>query len=335
MQIISIAAVADNNVIGTGTEIPWKIPEDWERFKARTTGNYLVMGRATYEQIGRPLPNRTTIVVTRRDDFVAPAPQGATRVLVAHTIDEAITMASTDRMQARDHTIFIGGGGEIYAQTMDLATGLDITKVHQSPEGSTFYPEIDPAQWDEISREPHGEFDYLRYAPITYTDRLMLRPAMELGNNSYQLLWAGEADTFASGQPFRSFADAQRRLNDSKQSWLVHGLGFWHAYERESGALVGVGGVRAVVLPNGDTGWKMVYRFVGDQAKSDSAELVSAALAQLKRIDPLARVRAELFDSDAELCAFAEQLGLERLTTGRNTAGQRVEIYQGVVRELV
>lgn len=335
MQIISIAAVAENNVIGTGTEIPWKIPEDWERFKTRTTGNYLVMGRATYEQIGRPLPNRTTIVVTSQDDFVVPAAQGATRVLVAHSIDEAITMAGTDRMVARDHTIFIGGGANIYAQTMELATGLDITEVHQSPEGTALYPEIDPEQWAEIFREPHEGFDYVRYAPITRTDRLVLRPAVALGDNSYQLLWTGEADTFASGQPFRSYADAQRRLNDSKQSWLVHGLGFWHAYEQQTGALVGVGGVRAVVLPNGDTGWKMVYRFVGEHAKSDSAELVAAAFAQLHRIDPLARVRAELFASDDELSAFAERLGLERLTAGHNTAGDPVEIYQGVVRDLV
>ncbi len=154
MRIVAIAAVADNGVIGSGNDMLWHLPEDFRRFKAVTTGNTLVFGRRTHEQVGR-LPNRRIIVVTRQQDWQEPG------VEVAHSVEEAIELAST----TPDKVCYIGGGAEIYAAAWPYLTELDITHVHQSPEGAATFPLVTAQEWTEISREPHQGFDFVQYRP--------------------------------------------------------------------------------------------------------------------------------------------------------------------------
>lgn len=155
MEIVAIAAVADNGVIGAGDAMPWRIPEDFKRFKAVTSGNTLIMGRRTHEGIGVTLSNRRIIVVTRVDDWKDHG------VEVAHSIEQALEMAS----ETPDKVCFIGGGGEIYRAAWPYLTALDITHVHQSPEGDVVFPLISRSEWTEVSREPHGGFDFVSYLP--------------------------------------------------------------------------------------------------------------------------------------------------------------------------
>ena len=155
-EIVGIAAVARNGVIGSGNDIPWRIPEDWQRFKRLTMGNVLIMGRKTYDSIGRPLPGRTTFVITRdrmwRGDGVRVVP----------VLDEAFEQAAL----LTPETIFVAGGGEIYRAAWDRLTGLEITEVDQTPPGEVTFPEIDPATWSETSREDHDGFSFVSYRRV-------------------------------------------------------------------------------------------------------------------------------------------------------------------------
>jgi len=152
-EIIGIAAVAVNGVIGSDNDIPWQIPADWQRFKALTMGNVLIMGRKTYDSIGRPLPGRTTFVITRdrmwRGDGVRAVPD----------LDEAFDQA----MLLNPEAIFVAGGGEIYRAAWDRLTGLEITEVDQQPDGDVRFPEIDPDEWIEIEREPGDGYSFVSY----------------------------------------------------------------------------------------------------------------------------------------------------------------------------
>lgn len=159
MQIVAIAAVADNGVIGSDNGMPWHISEDFKRFKAVTTGNTLVMGRRTHEGIGRPLPGRRIIVVTRDETW---SDDG---VEVAHSMDEALELAA----QTPEKICWIGGGGEIYRAAWPYLTALDVTHVHQSPEGDVTFPLISRSQWIEVSREPRSGFDFVHYLPTPAT----------------------------------------------------------------------------------------------------------------------------------------------------------------------
>jgi dihydrofolate reductase len=153
VEIIGIAAVARNRVIGADGDIPWRIPEDWQRFKRLTMGQVLIMGRKTWASIGRPLPGRTTYVVTRdkmwrgEDVFAVP------------TLDEAFAAAAAREPE----TIFVAGGGEIYRGAWERLTGLEITEVDAEPEGDVTFPEILIDEWREVSREPHPGFAYVGY----------------------------------------------------------------------------------------------------------------------------------------------------------------------------
>jgi dihydrofolate reductase len=135
-----IAAVAENNVIGNENALPWRIPEDLARFKSLTLGHTLVMGRKTFESIGRPLPGRTTLVLTRRDDFEVPG------VLVAHDLSEAVSMAPGPH-------VFVVGGADIYRLFLPLATRLYLTRVHGTYEGDTRFPPFDARAWKLVSSE--------------------------------------------------------------------------------------------------------------------------------------------------------------------------------------
>ncbi|EGD44141.1 dihydrofolate reductase [Nocardioidaceae bacterium Broad-1] len=151
-----VAAVADNGVIGNGPDIPWKIPGEQAEFKAITMGHTLVMGRTTFESIGRPLPGRTTVVLTTDEDW---AHDG---VLVAHDIESALTLAAAEQGDT-----VIAGGAQVYAAALPYATEQVITRVHLRPEGDVLYPPFDETEWVETRREPHEAYDrvFLTRAP--------------------------------------------------------------------------------------------------------------------------------------------------------------------------
>ncbi len=159
MRIVAIAAVADNGVIGSGDGMVWHIPEDFRRFKSVTTGNTLIMGRRTHEGIGRTLPGRRVIVVTRSKGW---SDDG---VEVAHSLEEAIALAE----QTPEQVCYIGGGGEIYRAAWPYLTEMDLTQVHQSPEGGVTFPLISRSEWTEVSREPRSGFDFVQYRPTPST----------------------------------------------------------------------------------------------------------------------------------------------------------------------
>jgi dihydrofolate reductase len=150
MPVTIVAAVARNRVIGRDNDLPWRIPEDMRRFKELTMGGVLVMGRKTYESIGRPLPGRRTVVVSRNPDLEIEG------VEMAPSLGMALEIAGGD-------DVFVVGGGEIYRQAMGVADVLEITEVDAEPEGDTFFPEIDPNVWREVARTPGDGFAFVRY----------------------------------------------------------------------------------------------------------------------------------------------------------------------------
>lgn len=150
-----VAAVAENGVIGADANIPWKIPADFAHFKATTTGHVLIMGRTTHEGIGRPLPGRTTIVLTRDPSYTAEG------VEVAHSITDALELADRlidERPELADAQVMIGGGAAVYAAAMPYADEQIISEIPMSPEGDTHYPAFSPKRWREVRREPHDDF---------------------------------------------------------------------------------------------------------------------------------------------------------------------------------
>lgn len=147
LPIALVAAVARNGVIGADNGLIWKLSSDQKRFRALTWGKPLLMGRKTFESIGRPLPGRATIVVTRSADF---APPGAR---VAHDVDAALSLADEIGRQMSADEIMVAGGGEIYRQTIDRADRLYLTEVDLAPEGDSHFPAIDAGLWREEKRE--------------------------------------------------------------------------------------------------------------------------------------------------------------------------------------
>ena len=141
MKISIIVAIAENGVIGNNNQLIWHIPGDLKRFKALTMGHHIVMGRKTWESIGRPLPGRKSIVVSRNTSYRV---EGAE---VVHSLNDAIKTASGD------DEIFIIGGGELYRQALPIANRLYLTKVHKSFKGDVSFPEINMAEWTEMHSE--------------------------------------------------------------------------------------------------------------------------------------------------------------------------------------
>jgi dihydrofolate reductase len=149
MQIVLIAAVAENGVIGRDGAMPWRIKSDMLHFRKLTMGKPVVMGRKTYLSLSlKPLPARTNVVVSRDAAFTAPG------VLVAPSLEAALAAARGDAMR-RGTDIMVIGGAAIYAQAMPLADRLEITRIHLKADGDTAFPPIDPAIWREAARETH------------------------------------------------------------------------------------------------------------------------------------------------------------------------------------
>ncbi len=146
-----IAAVAKNNALGKNNQLIWHLPADLKRFKKITSGHHIIMGRKTFESLGKPLPNRTTIIITRNANFKAAG------CIIVNSLTEAVKIA------AIDENPFILGGAEIYKQAMDVADILDLTIVHKEFDADVFFPEIDHTIWKEISREDLKADDKNKY----------------------------------------------------------------------------------------------------------------------------------------------------------------------------
>lgn len=155
-RIVLVAALAQNGVIGAENRMPWHLPEDLRHFKALTLGKPVLMGRKTWESLGRPLPGRNNIVITRDPQY---RPEGAQ---VAHSVAEALALAGAVT------EICVIGGAEIYALTLPLADCLELTEIAQEFAGDTRFPAWEPRDWREVRREAHQSESGLAYAFVTY-----------------------------------------------------------------------------------------------------------------------------------------------------------------------
>ncbi len=161
MQIILIAAVAKNQVIGKDNQLIWKLSADLKRFKNLTSGHYILMGRKTFESLGKPLPNRTHLIISRDPNYQAPEGHYA-----FNSVEEAVIFCNKIGVEK----LFIIGGGQIYRETIRLCDQLEITEVNAMPDGDTYFPEIDSAIWEEVEREEFAadEKNEFPYAFVTY-----------------------------------------------------------------------------------------------------------------------------------------------------------------------
>jgi len=176
MDILLLAAVAENGVIGRGNALPWRLKSDMQHFRALTMGKPVVLGRKTYLSIGKALTGRTTIVVSRDRAFAAPG------IVVAQNLDAALAAARGDALRRNADTIVVAGGADIYMQVLPMATRLAITEVHKSVEGDARFPAIDPKLWREVARgeQKPGTEDEVAFAFVTYEraiEAAMRRPS--------------------------------------------------------------------------------------------------------------------------------------------------------------
>lgn len=150
-MITIIAAIANNSALGMNNKLIWHLPEDLKRFKRVTNGHHIIMGRKTFESLGKPLPNRTTIIITRDRNYKAD------NCLIASSLEDALEKAQDDKDP------YILGGSEIYNLAMPIADKLDLTLVHHVFEADAFFPEIDTSIWKEISRKDFKADDMNKY----------------------------------------------------------------------------------------------------------------------------------------------------------------------------
>ena len=155
-RICLIAAIAANGVIGSGGALPWRLPEDLKYFKRLTQGHTVVMGRKTWESIGRALPGRRNVVVTRQTGYVAP------EASVAPSLEAALAAC------AGETDVYVIGGAELYGAALPLADSLLLTEIHRDFAGDTRFPEFDRTRWREASREPRVAPDGLRFDFVRY-----------------------------------------------------------------------------------------------------------------------------------------------------------------------
>nr|WP_297787793.1 dihydrofolate reductase [uncultured Allomuricauda sp.] len=151
-KLIIIAAAAENNALGKDNDLVWHLPDDFKRFKKLTSGHKIIMGRKTLESFPKPLPNRTHIAITRDEDYTPKFP-----CTVVHSLADALALVGDSE------TAFIIGGGEIYKQSMDRATHIELTRVHGTFEADAFFPEIDEDQWELVNKQHHPKDDRHKY----------------------------------------------------------------------------------------------------------------------------------------------------------------------------
>ena len=158
MRVSLICAVSQNGVIGANNRLPWRLPADLKRFKRLTMGHPVIMGRKTFESIGKPLPGRTNILITRQEDFQAPGCRAAA------SLEEALELCGNDP------EIFVIGGASVYSQALPFADRIYLTQIHHDFQGNTRLFPIDPAAWQETSREdfPADSQNPYSYSFLTY-----------------------------------------------------------------------------------------------------------------------------------------------------------------------
>ncbi|HYI13479.1 MAG TPA: dihydrofolate reductase [Thermoanaerobaculia bacterium] len=158
MRLSVIAALSTNNVIGRDNGVPWRLSTDMKRYKALTMGHHLLTGRKTFESVGRPLPGRTTVVITRDTSY---RPEG---VIVVGSLEEAVRVAR----ERGDDEAFLNGGAQVYAQSMHLADRMYLTRVHAEVEGDAFFPDFDDvSEWHLVDSE-HFEADEKNEYPFSF-----------------------------------------------------------------------------------------------------------------------------------------------------------------------
>jgi dihydrofolate reductase len=155
-QLSTIVAIANNRVIGINNTLPWHLPEDLKRFRALTTGHHIIMGRKTYESLGRLLPGRITVIVTRNQDYKV---AGA---LVANSLQDAIAQCKGD------DEAFLIGGAELYQDGLKLSDKLYITEIDLDVAGDAHFPDFDRSDWQEMAREAHVSEKGLKFNYVTY-----------------------------------------------------------------------------------------------------------------------------------------------------------------------
>lgn len=156
-----IAAAGENNALGKDNGLVWHLPDDFKRFKKLTTGHHIIMGRKTFDSFPQPLPDRTHLVITRKDNFKKEG------IVTVHSLERAIDFSKGDSQP------FIIGGGEIYKMAMDVADKIELTRVHGTFEADTFFPEIDDIKWELVNEELHEKDDKHKYdfSYLTYLRR--------------------------------------------------------------------------------------------------------------------------------------------------------------------
>jgi dihydrofolate reductase len=149
IAIVLIVAVAENRVIGRDNSLPWRLKSDLQHFRQVTMGKPVVMGRKTFQSLGRQLKGRTIIVVTRDPVFAAPG------IVVAASLEAALAAARGDAFRRGADAVMVAGGGAVYAAALPFADRIEMTQVHARPDGDTFFPALDPAVWREVERVEH------------------------------------------------------------------------------------------------------------------------------------------------------------------------------------
>ena len=163
-QVVLVAAVGENGVIGYRGQLPWRLRSDLQHFKRLTVNKPVIMGRKTFDSIGKPLPERTNIVLTRDLRLAAPG------AVLADSLDAAFDIAREDAARRGVDEIMVIGGSDVFDATMREADRLEITRVHAAPQGDTHFPPIDPKSWRETRRERHakGPHDDADFTILTY-----------------------------------------------------------------------------------------------------------------------------------------------------------------------
>jgi len=147
MTLALIVAAAENNVIGRNNQLPWYLPGDLQYFKAMTLGKPVIMGRKTFESIGKPLPGRDNIVISRQADYEAEG------IKLVSSLGQAIELGESINLINGAEEVMIIGGAQIYAESLALADRVYLTRVHRHVEGDAYFPELDESQWYEVARE--------------------------------------------------------------------------------------------------------------------------------------------------------------------------------------
>jgi dihydrofolate reductase len=155
-HISIIAAIANNRVIGINNTLPWHLPEDLKRFRALTMGHHIVMGRKTFESLGRLLPGRNTVIVSRNQNYLVPG------ALAARSLEAALAACGNDK------EVFVIGGAQLYREALSRADRLYLTEITADFDGDAHFPEVDTSVWKQVSREPHVSSSGLHFFYVNY-----------------------------------------------------------------------------------------------------------------------------------------------------------------------